>query len=108
MKTCIILLYFTVCTTDAIAGVTAHGRPGADHFFTIPVVAVHENIPSTGIPHDTLYALVAGGSRGIGFAIAEALAKRGYNLILIARGMRGLESAKARLEKAYPVHVELL
>jgi hypothetical protein len=31
------------------------------------------------------YALVAGGSKGIGYAIAEALAKRNYNLILIAR-----------------------
>ena len=30
-------------------------------------------------------ALIAGGSRGIGYSIAEALAKRNYNLILIAR-----------------------
>ena len=30
------------------------------------------------------FALVAGGSKGIGFAIAEALALRRYNLILIA------------------------
>lgn len=108
MKTCIFLLYFTVCITDAFAGVIVHDRPGADHFFTRPVVTVHENIPSTIILHDTPYALVAGGSRGIGFAIAEALAKRGYNLILIARGMSGLESAKAILEKTYPVHVEVL
>ena len=54
------------------------------------------------------YALVAGGSRGIGYAIAEALASRGYNLILIARGMDGLVTAKTTLEAAYPVHVEII
>ena len=54
------------------------------------------------------YALIAGGSRGIGFAIAEALAKRGYNLILIARNMDGLLAAKNKLEAAYRVHVDVL
>ena len=41
-------------------------------------------------------------------AIAEALARRGYNLILIARNMEGLGEAKNKLEKAYPVHVDVL
>ncbi len=54
------------------------------------------------------YALVAGGSKGIGYGIAEALAKRGYNLILIARHMDTLLAAKERLEKAFPVQVQLL
>ena len=54
------------------------------------------------------YALVAGGSKGIGFAIAEALAKRKYNLILIARGWDTLNIAKNKLESAYGVHVETL
>ena len=54
------------------------------------------------------YALVAGGSKGIGYAIAEALAKRGYDLILIARHMDTLVAAKIRLESKYPVHVEVL
>lgn len=39
----------------------------------------------TVVPRDSTYALIAGGSKGIGYAIAEALAKRGYNLLLIAR-----------------------
>ena len=54
------------------------------------------------------YALVAGGSKGIGFAIAEALAKRNYNLILIARNMDTLTAAKNKLELVYPVQVEVL
>jgi len=58
--------------------------------------------------HGADYALVAGGSKGIGYAIAEALARRGYNLILIARHMDSLISAKNKLEYDYHVHVEVL
>ena len=54
------------------------------------------------------YALVAGGSKGIGYAIAEALARRGFNLILIARHMDSLIKAKETLESKYQVHVEVL
>ncbi len=54
------------------------------------------------------YALVAGGSKGIGFAISEALARRKYNLVLVARHMDSLVSAKSKLEKTYGVHVEIL
>jgi uncharacterized protein len=60
-------------------------------------------------PDSTMpYALIAGGSKGIGFAIAEALAKRNYNLILIARNQDSLIVAKNKLEAAYPIHVEIL
>ena len=51
------------------------------------------------------FALVAGGSKGIGFAIAEALAKRNYNLVLVARGTQALDSAKQKLETAYGIQV---
>jgi short-subunit dehydrogenase len=61
-------------------------------------------ITENGFP----YALVAGGSKGIGYAIAEALAKRNFNLILIARGMEGLVNAKNKLEAAYPVNVIIM
>jgi short-subunit dehydrogenase len=54
------------------------------------------------------YALVAGGSKGIGYAIAEALAKRNYNLILVARHMDSLLAAKNKLESAHGIHVEVL
>jgi short-subunit dehydrogenase len=54
------------------------------------------------------YALVAGGSKGIGYGIAEALARRGYNLILIARHLDTLQKAKRILENSYSIHVEIL
>lgn len=54
------------------------------------------------------YALVAGGSKGIGYAIAEALARRSYNLILIARHEDSLIAAKNKLESAYNIHVDFL
>ncbi|MEO7264340.1 MAG: SDR family NAD(P)-dependent oxidoreductase [Ferruginibacter sp.] len=54
------------------------------------------------------YALIAGGSKGIGYAIAEALAKRKYNLILIARHKDSLISAKNKLESVYNIHVQTL
>jgi short-subunit dehydrogenase len=63
---------------------------------------------TSGIQLDGPYALVAGGSKGIGYAIAEALARRGYNLILIARHADSLLSAKNKLESTYQVHVETL
>src|SRR5580700_10772878 len=66
--------------------------------------AVTENLSDTSKP----YALVAGGSKGIGYGIAEALAKRGYNLILIARHLDTLQAAKNKLESKYPIHVEVL
>src|SRR5688572_2799712 len=54
------------------------------------------------------YALIAGGSKGIGYAIAEAFAKRGYNLVLIARHLDSLISAKNKLESLYGISAEVL
>ena len=54
------------------------------------------------------YALISGGSKGIGYAIAEALAKRNYNLVLVARHKESLEIAKNKLETSYPIHVDIL
>jgi short-subunit dehydrogenase len=76
----------------------------------VPHVMDSLNIPKMAI--DTTfsrpYALIAGGSKGIGYALAEAWAKRNYNLILIARHWDSLETAKHKLESAYNIHVELL
>jgi uncharacterized protein len=54
------------------------------------------------------YALIAGGSKGIGYAIAEALAKRKYNLVLVARHEDSLIAAKNKLESKYHIQVEWL
>jgi 3-oxoacyl-[acyl-carrier protein] reductase len=43
-------------------------------------------------------ALITGGSRGIGFAVAEALAAEGAAVGLVARDAAGLAEATARLE----------
>jgi len=58
--------------------------------------------------NSTPYALITGGSKGIGYGIAEALAKRKYNLILVARHKDLLLAAKNKLESEYHVHVEIL
>ena len=67
-----------------------------------------ESIPSVSFSGSSPYALVAGGSKGIGYAIAKALARRGYNLILVARHYDSLLAAKHKLESAYGIHVQLL
>ncbi len=51
------------------------------------------------------YALVAAGSDGLGFAYAEAIAKRGLNLVLIARQQERLKAAAARLRDTYNIDV---
>lgn len=45
-------------------------------------------------------ALVTGAGRGIGLAIAEALARRGFGLTLVARGEEPLRTEAARLAAA--------
>ena len=48
-------------------------------------------------------ALVTGGSKGIGAAIAEALAKRKVDLLLVARNEKDLADIKLRLEQEYKI-----
>ena len=44
------------------------------------------------------HALISGGSSGIGLALAHRLARRGWNLTLIARDPQRLQRAKAAIE----------
>jgi short-subunit dehydrogenase len=53
-------------------------------------------------------ALVCGASEGLGAAYAEALAKRGLNLALIARKKDMLEDLAKELKEKYPVEVVCL
>ena len=53
------------------------------------------------------WAMIAGGSEGIGFSFAQRLAAAGLNLILLARREAPLESAKQKLLAQYDVKVEI-
>lgn len=51
------------------------------------------------------YALITGASSGLGLALAEALARRGRNLILVARRRDALESIASELAQRFGVEV---
>jgi short-subunit dehydrogenase len=86
----------------------AHSKEITDNAHLDIVTCHHLETLKVYAPSDSLYALVAGGSKGIGYALAEALAKRGYNLILIARHRGPLMEAKNKLESEYQIHVEVM
>lgn len=94
------LLFVTLCRCITLYSQTDDAKISyADDAF---------NIQNASPGNSSQYALVAGGSKGIGYAIAEALAKRKYNLVLIARHSDSLLTAKDKLESAYNIHVEIL
>jgi uncharacterized protein len=53
-------------------------------------------------------AIVTGGSSGIGLAFSEELARRGHDLILVARGEGQLREAAARLTERHGVRAEAI
>ncbi|CAM9354228.1 unnamed protein product [Ectocarpus fasciculatus] len=59
--------------------------------YPLPAVASGPSAP---------YAIVTGGSSGIGREIANELAGRGYNILLVARGKEGLKRAAKELTEA--------
>ncbi|HEY4226674.1 MAG TPA: SDR family NAD(P)-dependent oxidoreductase [Pseudolysinimonas sp.] len=54
------------------------------------------------------YALIAGGSYGLGAAFAEAIARRGVNIVLLARHEDRLNATAARLRESYDIDVVAL
>jgi uncharacterized protein len=52
--------------------------------------------------------LIVGGSSGIGLAIAHEFAKRGHELILVARNVAKLQSAVSELRALHSVRAEAL
>ena len=54
------------------------------------------------------YALITGGSKGIGKEMAFQLASKGYNLLLVARSFDELNEAKSEIERVYAVKVDVL
>lgn len=51
------------------------------------------------------WALITGGSSGMGLEYARQLAKKGYDLVLVSNRQEELERASEELSKAYPVRV---
>ncbi len=54
------------------------------------------------------YALITGASKGIGKSIAEVLAAKGKNLLLVSRSEESLNELRLSIIKRYNVHVEYL
>jgi len=55
--------------------------------------------PASRLDLESRVAVVTGGSRGIGLAIAEALAAGGCRVVLTGRDQEALETAERRIEK---------
>ena len=53
-------------------------------------------------------ALITGASSGIGAAFARELARRHYNLILVARSQQKLNTLAQELREQYPIKVEVI
>ena len=53
------------------------------------------------------YALITGGSKGIGKEIALQLAAKGYNILLVARSAEELKLVKTEIESKYKVKSEV-
>ena len=111
------ILVFAVCFLLKGYAQTDISRTNQDKSYAANIFFMNNGIPrvaesilSADIDTARYYpfALIAGGSKGIGYAIAEALAKRKFNLILIARHRDSLIAAKNKLETMYAVHVEIL
>ncbi|HEU5122569.1 MAG TPA: SDR family oxidoreductase [Verrucomicrobiae bacterium] len=49
-----------------------------------------------------MLTLITGGSRGIGYAIAQEMAKKGSDLLLVSQNAKKLQTASNKLKKQYP------
>lgn len=58
--------------------------------------------------NDKGIALITGASSGIGATYAERLARRGYDLLLVARDLSRLQALAKRLSEEYGVQVEAM
>src|SRR5690554_6522695 len=58
--------------------------------------------------HIPKYALITGGSEGIGLELARLFAKDGYNLVLVARSQENLNRAAKELQQAHKISVRTI
>jgi short-subunit dehydrogenase len=54
------------------------------------------------------FAVITGASRGIGAAYARAFARKGYDLLLVARDQARLDQVLAELSRSYPISAQRL
>lgn len=54
------------------------------------------------------YTLVTGASSGIGYELAHICAKKGNNLVLVARNVKKLQSIKQKWERTYSIYIEVI
>ena len=55
-----------------------------------------------------IHILISGASSGLGREFAKSFAKRGFNLLLVARNLEKLEELKEEIRKEYPVDIDCL
>ena len=54
------------------------------------------------------YALITGGSSGIGFEIAKDLAGRGYNILLVSRNEQNLQDCCNQLSDEFDISTDYI
>lgn len=64
-----------------------------------------QKLSGTEDDNNTKYALITGGSSGIGKELAKLFAEERYNLVIVARGKTALHAIKSELEEAHGIHV---
>jgi len=75
----------------------AHSCPHSCPQFKVPRYPFFETLPAMENALTRPLAVVTGGSRGLGFETAKALAERGFDLALIAKDSARLASAAAQI-----------
>ena len=73
-----------------------------DILFTLWVLFIAKPLNLQSIYGSNSYAIITGGSKGIGLSIAKEFARRGFNLVLIARNQSDLQRAQTLLSKINP------
>jgi len=54
------------------------------------------------------YALITGGTSGIGYELAKCFTQDGYNLVIVARTEEGLQNVSSELQQAYNIKVQTI
>ncbi len=67
-------------------------------YFRVPLYPIFETLPAMETTSARPLAVITGGSRGLGFESAKALAQRGFDLALIAKDGAKLESSAKEIQ----------